>query len=185
LSQPTRGRTTGAAPHSPPKPSAPAKETPAQEAAPSSGLPIQPEALARTLRAVADEIERDPELARRVAAAMAPPSPLGTSGARLPLAHDPNDSEITAPSRRKVNAAFRPRLITGAGADLGPGIPDPFTLHKRLGDAGLRAALDALRLGSLRAIVREHGLDPSGRLTKQNDAAKLRAAIVQAVKSRN
>jgi hypothetical protein len=185
LSQRTRARTTGAAPHSPPKPSGPENDTPTQEHPSAARLPIQPEALARTLRAVADEIERDPELARRLSAAIAPSSPVGASGGRPAAKDDANISDEHAPPRRTVNAAFRPRLITGAAPDLGPGIPDPFALRERLGDAGLRAALDELRLGSLRAIVREHGLDPSGKLSKQNDAAKLRAAIVQAVKSRD
>ncbi len=47
-----------------------------------------------------------------------------------------------------------------------------------------RAALDELRLGSLRAIVREHKLDPSGKLAQQNDAEKLRAAILKAARKR-
>ena len=183
MSQRTRARTTGAAPHSPPKPSAPAKQSPAQDATPNLVLAIQPEVLARTLRAVADEIERDPDLAHRLSAAIAPSSPVGASGGRPAAMDDTDLSDERAPHQRKVNAAFRPRLITGAAPDLGPGIPDPFALRQRLGDAGLRAALDELRLGSLRAIVREHGLDPNGKLTKQNDAAKLRAAIVQAVRS--
>ncbi|HEV2460430.1 MAG TPA: hypothetical protein VGS80_18910 [Ktedonobacterales bacterium] len=187
MSQRTRARTTGAAPHSPPKPSAPAKESPAQDATPNPVLPIQPEALARTLRAVADEIERDPDLAHRLSAALAPSAPtVGAPRDRPSAATDDADSaDQGTQAQRTVNATFRPRLITGASPDLGPGIPDPFALRQRLGAAGLRAALDELRLGSLRAIVREHSLDPSGKLTKQNDAAKLRAAIVQAVRSRD
>jgi hypothetical protein len=85
----------------------------------------------------------------------------------------------------RPGARSTPPSVPGCAPDLGPGIPDPFALRKRLGDAGLRAALDELRLGSLRAIVREHGLDPNGKLAKQNDAAKLRAAIIAAVRSRS
>jgi hypothetical protein len=59
-------------------------------------------------------------------------------------------------------------------------VPDPFALRKKLGEAGLRDALASLRMGSLRAIVRQHGLDPDGQLSKQNDAAKLRAHILAA-----
>ena len=60
------------------------------------------------------------------------------------------------------------------------GIPDPFALRARLGERGLRAALDELRLGTLRAIVREHKLDPKGRLKGQNDEQKLRELILAA-----
>ncbi len=81
----------------------------------------------------------------------------------------------------RVNRSFRPRLITGASPELGAGIPDPFTLYAEKGEQGLRAALAELRTGSLRAIVREHRLDPAGRLAGNNDADKLRAAIVMAV----
>lgn len=81
----------------------------------------------------------------------------------------------------RVNRSFRPRLITGASPELGAGIPDPFALYAEKGEQGLRAALAELRTGSLRAIVREHRLDPAGRLAGNTDADKLRAAIVKAV----
>lgn len=167
--------------------------------------PLAPEALARTLRAVAAELERDPALARRVAAAVTADTisanaaiPIAAPSAGLPPEHTPppDDSPVGAPAGRlpapaggdlpeppttaRLNRSFRPRLITGASPDLGAGIPDPFALHKKLGAIGLRAALDDLRLGTLRAIVREHGLDPKGTLSRQNDADKLRAAILAA-----
>jgi hypothetical protein len=75
---------------------------------------------------------------------------------------------------------FQPRLVVGTPPTLGPGIPDPFALRQRLGEAGLRAALADLRLGTLRAIVREHRLDPSGRIARQNDADRLRTLILEA-----
>ncbi len=81
----------------------------------------------------------------------------------------------------RVNRSFRPRLITGASPELGAGIPDPFALYAEKGEQGLRAALAELRTGSLRAIVREHRLDPAGRLAGNNDADKLRTVIVKAV----
>jgi hypothetical protein len=65
---------------------------------------------------------------------------------------------------------------------LGPGVPDPFALRERLGEDGLREALADLRLGTLRAIVREHRLDPEGTLAGQNDDAKFRALILRATK---
>ena len=213
---------------------------------------MAPEALARTLRAVAAELERDPALARRIAEALAAPTPdpsptgeaegsagnltPGPSPARrgestptvslVPLGRgglsskrDNQDTDASAPTpapapaplRRargtrvaprpplpengsplpagegsevgaaRVNRSFRPRLITGASPELGAGIPDPFALYAEKGEQGLRAALAELRTGSLRAIVREHRLDPTERLASNNDADKLRAAIVKAV----
>lgn len=145
------------------------------------------ETLARTLRAVAAELERDPALARRVASAVsvsaagasagAPGGHTGASG--TPASVDTDPAAATAPKR--TPRAFTPRLVTGAGPELGTGIPDPFALRDRLGLDGLRAALDELRLGTLRAIIREHRLDPAGKLVRQSDAAKLREAILAAV----
>jgi hypothetical protein len=65
-------------------------------------------------------------------------------------------------------------------AALGPGILDPFALRRRLGADGLVAALAELRLGGLRAIIREHRLDPRGRTTHVNDADRLRTVILEA-----
>jgi hypothetical protein len=45
----------------------------------------------------------------------------------------------------------------------------------------LRTALEDLRLGTLRAIIREYHLDPQGKLIRQNDAGRLRKAIMEAV----
>jgi len=173
LSQPTRARTTGGArkPRSAPPDTALAQTTPAGE-----DTAFTPETLARTLRAVATELERDPDLARRVAASVAATSTDATPAASLPTPEHP-DAPAT-PSR--LNRTFRPRLVTGASPDLGPGIPDPIALYQKLGADGLRAALDELRLGSLRAIIREHSLDLKGTLTRQNDAARLRDAILAA-----
>lgn len=148
------------------------------------------ETLARTLRAVAAELERDPALARRVASAVSATTDSGsvdTSGGRpdapvAPAGAGANPAASQAPKR--TQRAFTPRLVTGAGPELGTGIPDPFTLGDRLGLDGLRAALDDLRLGTLRAIVREHRLDSTGKLVRQGDAAKLREAILAAVDAR-
>ena len=72
--------------------------------------------------------------------------------------------------------------MTGAAPTLGTGIPDPFALREQVGEDGLRMALADLRLGTLRAIVREYALDSSGQLTGQNDDAKFRALILRATK---
>jgi hypothetical protein len=154
---------------------------------------MAPEALARTLRAVAAELERDPALARRIAEALAAPTPAPAPlrrerstrvAPRPPLPEDGSPLPVGERSEvgaARVNRSFRPRLITGASPELGAGIPDPFALYAEKGEQGLRAALAELRTGSLRAIVREHRLDPAGRLAGNNDADKLRAAIVKAV----
>ena len=207
------------------------EQAPASSHPPTGGGELAPEALARTLRAVAAELERDPALARRIAEALAAPTPSrrgeperattpdrsatergepeGSAGSLTPDPSPRRRREPGAESRAggtartprsrlrsesplpvgegfgvgaaRVNRSFRPRLITGASPELGAGIPDPFALYAEKGEQGVRAALAELRTGSLRAIVREHRLDPAGRLAGNNDADKLRAAIVKAV----
>jgi hypothetical protein len=157
------------------------------------GGPVSGEEIARVLRAVAGELERDPALARRVASAMegTMPSPTAPSSttpgqtARLavpaePVADDGEREDSGAPPVASAGRAFHPRLVTGLAPDLGPGVPNPFELRERLGEVGLRAALADLRLGTLRSIVREYQLDPKGKLKGLNDAEKLRKAILAA-----
>ncbi len=168
-----------------------------QIAAAASGA-FAPETLARTLRAVAAELERDPDLARRVARAVEEPhaqAPVAPADASLTAsdvsqsANAPADApeqavgEATAKGKRAART-FRPRLVTGMSPDLGQGVIDPFALYAKRGEDGLRVALDELRLGSLRAIMREYQIDPSGKIAQQNDAEKLRAAILKAARKR-
>lgn len=198
MSQRTRAHTTGAADKPTSRAERPATEAPAAEAltaeapaprrskrnsAPNnapSDLPLSSDALARALRAVATELERDSALAHRVAQAMSGEAP--TEAAPTTAAHGEEPAKARKAAAEAPTAtigrSFRPTLITGVGDELGPGVPDPFALRKKLGEVGLRDALALLRLGSLRAIVRQHGLDPDGHLSKQNDAAKLRAHIL-------
>lgn len=203
MSQPTRTRTTGAATRTPrklaatPNPTAENRLPAATDAPAAPGEPtasdgaasgaLTPGALARTLRAVAAELERDPALARRVADALATPSAADDSAVRVgntvaSAAPPPVQGEETGGKGPRINHNFRPKLVTGASPELGAGIPDPFALYTRLGEDDLRAALADLRLGTLRAIARQHGLDPKGTLSQQNDAEKLRAAILKAAK---
>jgi hypothetical protein len=130
---------------------------------------LSPDEFARALRAIAGELERDPQLARRVTEAMR-----AEMADPTPAARDP-ESPAKKPAR-----TFRPRVIEGARPDLGPGVPDPFALRARLGETGLAAALDELRIGSLRAIVREYHLDPTGKALKETDAERLRKQILRA-----
>lgn len=150
-----------------------------------SGETLSPEELARALRAMAAEIERDPALARRVAGAMRAPTdaPGAVAGAveAAPTAAETAD-DAPVPQTRRGGRTFKPRLVTGAAPALGPGVPDPFALREQLGEDGLREVLAELRLGTLRAIVREHHLDPAGTLAGQNDDAKFRALILRATK---
>lgn len=150
-----------------------------------SGETLSPDELARVLRAVAAELERDPALARRVAGALRVPASAPGATAGVPAPPDEmGEAETTARQTRQSGKGFTPRLVTGTAAALGPGVPDPFALREQLGEDGLRATLDNLRLGTLRAVVREHQLDPKGQLTGQNDDAKFRALILRATKSR-
>ncbi|HEX9038136.1 MAG TPA: hypothetical protein VF808_14220 [Ktedonobacterales bacterium] len=142
------------------------------------------DALARALRAVADELERDPALARRVAWAMGIEAPTSGSGHSVAGPREAT-SDVEETPATTIGRTFHPTIVTGVAPDLGVGVPDPFDLCVRLGPEGLREALESLRLGSLRAIVREHHLDPSGRLSKVNDAGKLRERIVQAAAKRS
>jgi hypothetical protein len=185
-----RTRAKAAKPAKSPKAPADSQAVPSQASEQTSTL--APETLARTLRAVAAELERDPALARRVAAAIEHAADSGRNGnaaSSPPPAREDGEAHTRSAARVGSDAkrastvrprAFTPRLITGTSPELGTGVPDPFALYRRLGEDGLRGALAGLRLGSLRAIVREYTLDPSGRLAAQNDAERLRSAILEA-----
>jgi hypothetical protein len=135
----------------------------------SEAQALTPDEFARALRAIAGELERDPQLAKRVTEAMR----------AEPVASSPTTRDADAPAKKPARP-FRPRVIEGARPDLGPGVPDPFALRARLGEKGLAATLDELRIGSLRAIVREYKLDPSGKALKETDAERLRKLILRA-----
>ena len=119
-------------------------------------------------------------MAARVAAAMSPEPPTATATTDVRPQAVSTAEDVPAARPRRGGKTFKPRIITGAAPELGMGIPDPFALRARLGERGLRAALDELRLGTLRAIVREHKLDPKGRLKGVNDEQKLRELILAA-----
>lgn len=190
MSQRTRNRTTAAA--------ARKRQPTSATAADSSGSPspstggedasLSPQTLARTLRAVAAELERDPALAHRVASAIAADTPTSMPAPRTRSAEassapsDAAPASSTPPTRARQRAAraFTPSLVTGISPDFGPGIPDPFALARRLGPDGLRAALAGLRRGTLRAIIREHGIAPAAQVARLSDDARLREMILDA-----
>jgi hypothetical protein len=90
-------------------------------------------ALAEVLRAVASQIEADPTLATRL-----------MSGTATKAEHE---RSAQAPSR-SAREVVAPPL-------------DPFAVLRQSGEQGLREALTALDLASLKAIVRAYRLDPA------------------------
>jgi hypothetical protein len=157
---------------------------------------------ARWLHALAEMVERNPDLAELVRRRAAPPpDPLPIFNGEGEIAHqadqpDPCDqatmSDLPAPSAdgeelgpllRHTRRASRygPPSVSGRAPELGTGIPDPFALFAREGAEGLRRALETLRVGSLRAIIRAHNLDPQGKLPASATEKRLITAILAAV----
>jgi hypothetical protein len=90
-------------------------------------------ALVETLRAMASQIEADPTLAARLmSGAVAKSEP----------------AEMPPAGSRPARAAVAPPL-------------DPFATLRQSGEQGLREALAALDIASLKAIVRVYRLDPA------------------------
>lgn len=115
------------------------------------------------LRALAQRAEADPTFAAQLAAALA------ESG----LAGQP-------PRAGKGRRAS----TTSAATPEAPAPPDPFTVYRAQGEAGLRATLETLDLATLRVIVRTHRLDPariSARWTARDRVIRL---IVEQVRAR-
>lgn len=133
--------------------------------------------LARWLHALAREVERDPDLAARVAESAGTVAP---SVAQAPDAA-PEPPPSTRHARR--SSKFGPPTVAGRAAELGTGVPDPFAVRAAGGEDGLRRALMTLRAGSLRAIIRVHGLDPQGKLGPNATERRLVSAIVAATRA--
>ncbi len=98
------------------------------------------QALVETLRAVASQIEADPALAAR----------------------------LMGGSAKKVEAAERTQAAARPAREMVAPPLDPFAILRQSNEQGLREALAALDLASLKAIVRAYRLDParlSGRWT--------------------
>ncbi|MBA3827076.1 MAG: hypothetical protein H0X24_24685 [Ktedonobacterales bacterium] len=164
--------------------------------------------LVQWLRALADVVESDPALATRVTQGLATPPPLDAE-APLPLpaaaaasaspftaADEPSaePAAVTAPPPTPAAETITPTLrhtrktsrfgpsVTGRPMELGTGVPNPFTVFSKGGEEGLRRALEALRVGTLRAIIRAHDLDPANKLNAAATEKRLVTAIIAAVK---
>lgn len=137
--------------------------------------PEDARAVATFLRLLAKRVEGDPVFATHVAAALRESGLLSA----MPTANLEAQSRSGAGRR---TARSQAALHDTATPD-GPALPDPFALLRTHGEAGLRAALDALDLASLRAIVRTHRLDPariSARWTTRDRVISLIITQVQA-----
>ncbi|MGH2516065.1 MAG: hypothetical protein ACRDHP_10465 [Ktedonobacterales bacterium] len=123
------------------------------------------------LRALAVRAEADGALAAQIAAA------LRESGLL------PGDEVAVARATAAEQAGGRKR---GAGASTVKGLeaPDPFVVLRERGEAGLRAALDALDLPALRQIVRAHRLDPARISARWTARDRVIALIVDQVRAR-
>jgi hypothetical protein len=171
------------------------------QSAPDDPPPTEQQVV-RWLRALADAVERDPALAARVAAsATEPPAgpielpaeveevparaePLPPVATIPPATEAPAESDLITPTLRHTRRGSRygTPSVAGRAAALGTGIPDPFALFAAEGEEGLRQALATLRVGTLRAIVRAHALDPAGKLSTSTTEKRLITAIIAAVK---
>lgn len=115
-------------------------------------------ALARLLRVVADEANRNQDFAGAVRSA------LTVDEAKGP--HQP---------------AGRPRRSNRRA----PGPLDPFAVLAEVGEAGLRERLLALDLEQLRDIVAEHGMDHDRLAMRWKDEGRVAERIVDKVRGRN
>ncbi|MGZ3600221.1 MAG: hypothetical protein ACXWQ5_11030 [Ktedonobacterales bacterium] len=149
----------------------------ATDATPPADLqpPDDARAVAAFLRSLARRVEGDPVFATHIAAVLRE-SGLLTA---LPTANLEAASRAGAGRRAaKAEAAFHDAAVPDAAAS-----PDPYALLRAHGEAGLRTALEALDLSSLRAIVRSHRLDPariSARWTTRDRVIGLIITQVQA-----
>jgi hypothetical protein len=155
--------------------------------------PLAGEQLARWLRALAAEVERDPVLAARVTDIDAAPTEIPPD-ATIPATADiapqptpPQESPVDAVppptlKHRRRSSRYGPPTVAGRAAELGTGVPDPFAVLAASGEAELRKLLGTLRAGSLRAIIRAHKLDPDSKLPPEATEKRMITLIVTAVK---
>jgi hypothetical protein len=134
----------------------------------------EPGAISAFLRSVADWADRDPELARRVAAA------LRSAGVVVEAAAD---RELPARSRMRASAG-RAQTAQRATVTATESPLDPFAIVRRDGEQALRAALDGLDLASLRRVVRAYHLDPNRVASRWSARERVITLIVEQVRAR-
>jgi hypothetical protein len=133
-----------------------------------------PGAISAFLRSVADRADRDPELARRVAAVLRNG---GVAVEAAAVREQPARSRLRA-STRGAQAAQR-ATVTASESPL-----DPFAIVRRGGEQALRAALDSLDLASLRRVVRAYHLDPNRVASRWSARERVITLIVEQVRAR-
>jgi hypothetical protein len=89
-----------------------------------------------------------------------------------------------APLPAAPRPATRSRKSTSATPAPTAPAPDPFAVYRAQGVEGLRAALDALDLPTLRAIVRDRRLDPARISARWTARERVISLIVDQVKAR-
>lgn len=90
---------------------------------------------------------------------------------------------LGAPADRQRRAAKRaaPR---SAESPLTADLPDPFSVWRESGDAGLRARLETLDLAALRQIIRAHRFDPARISARWTARDRLVSLIVEQTRAR-
>ncbi|HEY7974583.1 MAG TPA: hypothetical protein VID72_04520 [Ktedonobacterales bacterium] len=142
----------------------------------AEGQPAGEEAttLSAWLRALAKRAESDAAFAAQMLDAA---RESGLSSALDSAAVQQPPQAAAHPSTRSRKAAPAPPAPAGAA-------PDPFAVYRTQGVEGLRAALDALDLPTLRAIVRERRLDPARISARWTARERVISLIVDQVKAR-
>jgi hypothetical protein len=131
------------------------------------------EKVASFLRDLAARAERDPGLATTLAASLSASGLLVSPGATKSRARSasPRVTQSEANTRGKLRVAHAES-------------PDPFALYRSEGESGLRTALEALDLDSLRAIVKARRLDPARVSARWTARERVITLILDQVKAR-
>jgi hypothetical protein len=130
-------------------------------------------AVSAWLQSLATRAESDPAFAAQMLAALRESGLMGALPAEQP---EPRGA-VRRPRTRSA-----PRSAAVPASEAPP--PDPFSVYRSHGEAGLRAMLDGLELASLRVIVRERRLDPARISARWTTRERVIALIVDQVKAR-